>query len=218
MVISVAENFYGVKKSNRNTTHKWILASASPRRNEILRRLGLDFAVDPSGIAEPEQRKREAPSRYAIRVAGLKAAEVAARHRSGLIIGVDTIVVSGNKILGKPQSRTDARSMIECLSGKWHEVLSGICLIDCRQNHKRSGFGRSRVHFRRLSSAEIEWYLETGEYRDKAGAYGVQGYASLLIDRIEGCYFNIVGFPLTAFQNLCKKFDIDLMKNLRVAD
>ncbi len=104
--------------------------------------------------------------------------------------------------------------MLQRLNGRWHEVLSGICLIDSGRNRKSSGYGRSRVHFRRLSDAEIEWYLETGEYRDKAGAYGVQGYASLLIDRIDGCYFNIVGFPITAFQKLCRELGIDLIAEL----
>jgi septum formation protein len=205
-----------MKKKQKTSKPKWILASASPRRNEILKRLGLHFNVDPSGIAEPERKRGEAPARYAIRVARLKAAEIARKYKSGLVIGVDTIVVSGNAILGKPETRAEARSMMECLSGQWHEVLSGICLIDCSLNLKCSGCGRSRVHFRRLSQAEIEWYLKTGEYRDKAGAYGVQGYASLLIDRIEGCYFNIVGFPITAFQKLCRKSGIDLIRDLNL--
>jgi septum formation protein len=207
-----------VKRVVRNEL-RWSLASASPRRNEILNRLGLRFRVDPSGIREPARKNRETPSQYAVRIACLKAEEVAERHSSGRVIGVDTIVVLGNSILAKPESRADARSMLERLSGRWHEVLSGICLIDCAASRTYSDFGRSRVHFRRLSPGDIEWYLNTGEYRDKAGAYGVQGYAALLIDRIEGCYFNIVGFPVTAFQQLCKKSGIDLMRELKpIAD
>jgi septum formation protein len=196
---------------------KWILASASPRRNEILKRLGLRFRADPSGIAEPDRRSRETPANYAIRIACLKAEETAGRHKSGLVIGVDTIVVLGNTILGKPASSTEARLMLKRLSGRWHEVLSGICLIDCGRKRSRSTIGRSHVHFRRLSSEEIEWYLRTGEYHDKAGAYGIQGYASIFIDRIEGCYFNIVGFPITAFQKLCRESDIDLIRELKTA-
>jgi septum formation protein len=192
----------------------WILASASPRRNEILKQLGMRFYVDPSGIIEPPRKTRETPSRYAVRIACLKASEVARRYQSGCVIGVDTIVVLGNSILGKPRSRADGRAMLESLSGRWHEVLSGICLIDCRMNHVCSSFSRSRVHFRRLSAEQIKWYLKTGEYRDKAGAYAVQGYAALLIDRIEGCYFNIVGFPITAFEKLCRHMGIDLIRNL----
>jgi septum formation protein len=133
-----------------------------------------------------------------------------------LVIGVDTIVVLGNAILGKPETRAEARSMLRRLSGRWHEVLSGICLIDCSRGRSRSSISRSRVHFRRLSSEEIEWYLRTGEYCDKAGAYGIQGYASLFIDRIEGCYFNIVGFPITAFQRLGRQLGIDLIREMRI--
>ena len=194
---------------------KWILASASPRRSEILMRLGMEFRVDPSVIPEPGRRPHETPSKYAIRVACFKAAETAGRHSSGIVVGVDTIVVLDNAILGKPESLADARSMLQSLSGRWHEVLSGICLIDCSDGRKHSSFGRSRVHFRRLSPDEIQWYLGTGEYRDKAGAYGVQGYASLLIDHIEGCYFNIVGFPLAAFERLCRRSGINLIRDLR---
>ena len=193
---------------------KWILASASPRRNEILKGLGLQFRTDPSGVCEPARRARETPSDSAIRIAHLKAQETAGRYTSGLVIGVDTIVVLGNAILGKPETRAEARSMLRRLSGRWHEVLSGICLIDCSRCRSRSSIGRSRVHFRRLSSEELEWYLRTGEYCDKAGAYGIQGYASLFIDRIEGCYFNIVGFPITAFQKLCRESGINLIRDL----
>jgi septum formation protein len=104
--------------------------------------------------------------------------------------------------------------MIRSLSGRWHEVITGICLIDSAQQQEHSTFGRTRVHFRALSPAEIEWYLRTGEYRDKAGAYGIQGFASLFIDRIEGCYFNIVGFPISAFERLCRKTGINLRAEL----
>ncbi len=192
---------------------KWILASASPRRSEILNRLGIRFYVDPSGIPEPARKPREIPAKYAMRVARLKAEEVARRHKSGLILSADTIVVLGNSILGKPETLAEARAMLRSLGGRWHEVLSGICLLDCNMHRVRSAFGQSRVHFRRISPEEIEWYLKTGEYRDKAGAYGAQGYASLFIDRIEGCYFNVVGFPTATFAKLCRKAGINLIQS-----
>ncbi len=192
----------------------WILASASPRRSEILSGLGLEFLVDPSGIVEPPRRSRESPSAYAVRLARLKAREVSGRHRSGLILSADTIVVLGNDILGKPETQAEARSMIRRLSGRWHDVITAICLLDCAPNRMRSTFSRTRVHFRRLSDAEIKWYLKTGEHRDKAGAYGIQGYASIFIDRIEGCYFNIVGFPVSAFENLCRRSGIYLTREI----
>jgi septum formation protein len=202
-------------KRKKRCKPEWILGSASPRRREILKQLGLQFRVEPSRIPEPAQNVRESTSDYAVRMACMKAAEVAARHDSGLVIGVDTIVVLGKSILGKPQTRAEARSMLQRLSGRWHEVLSGICLIECNPRRMRSGFSRSRVHFRRLSTEDIDWYLQTGEHRDKAGAYGVQGYASLFIDRIEGCYFNIVGFPVTTFQQLCRQSGVDLIRELK---
>jgi septum formation protein len=196
----------------------WILASASPRRKEILSRLGLHFSVAPTGLEEPERNPHETPSRYAVRLACLKARKSALKHRSGLILSADTIVVLGNHILMKPESKPDARRMMQRLSGRWHEVITGICVVDCASGCEHSTFSRTRVHFRRLLSAEIDWYLKTGEYRDKAGAYGVQGYASLFIDRIEGCYFNIVGFPVSAFERLCEKFGTTLIQDLHIQD
>jgi septum formation protein len=196
----------------------WILASASPRRKEILSRLGLHFRIDPSGMEEPDRNPHETPSRYAVRLACLKARKVAQRHKSGLILSADTIVVLGNHILMKPMSKADAQQMIRRLSGYWHEVVTGICVVDCASGREHSAFSRTRVHFRKLSPAEIDWYLKTGEYKDKAGAYGVQGYASLFIDRIEGCYFNIVGFPISTFERLCEKFGLNLVRDLRIQD
>ena len=195
---------------------KWILASASPRRKEILARLGLRFHVDPSHIQEPACRSDEAPSSYVVRMARLKAKETACRRQQGIIISADTVVVLGKRLLGKPASRKEAASMLSRLGGRWHEVWSGLCLFDCEKGRSRSASCCSRVHFRTLSSSDIEWYLDTGEYRDKAGAYAVQGYASLFIDRIEGCYFNIVGFPIATFERLCKRIGICLQDHLNV--
>ncbi len=192
----------------------WILASASPRRKEILSRLGLKFEVSPSRIMEPLRKPHETPARYAVRVARMKAREVADGRSSGLVLGADTIVVLGNRILGKPSSRAEARAMLESLSGRRHEVISGLCLLDCATRRALTASSRSRVHFRRLSPSEIEWYVGTGEYRDKAGAYGIQGCASLFVDRIEGCYFNIVGFPVAAFERLCRRMGFNLWSEL----
>jgi septum formation protein len=200
----------GRKRSGR----KWILASASPRRKMILGRLGMRFTIDPSGIPEPNRNPNEKMSEYAMRVARLKAEETAKRHRSGIVLAADTIVVRGNKIFGKPSDKADAGWMLKSLSGRWHEVVSGICLLDSGQRRTRSAFCRTRVHFRRLSPTEIEWYLESREYRDKAGAYGAQGRASIFIDRIDGCFFNVVGFPVATFETLCRKTGIDLTREL----
>lgn len=193
---------------------EWVLASASPRRREILARLGLRFSIDPSGMTEPPRDPAESPAAYAVRVARLKAREVGARHPGALVLAADTIVVLDDDILGKPEGRSGARAMLGRLGGRWHEVLSGISLLDTARGAPHSTCGRARVHFRALSREEVEWYLDTGEYRDKAGAYGIQGYAALFIDRIEGCYFNIVGFPVAAFEALCREAEVDLRSHL----
>ena len=176
----------------------------------ILGQLGMRFIVDPSEVPEPNRNPGEKMSEFAIRVARLKAEETARRHKSGIVLAADTIVVCGNNILGKPSDKGDAGRMLNILSGRWHEVISGICLLDIARHSTRNSFSRTRVHFRRLSPAEIEWYLKSGEYRDKAGAYGAQGRASIFIDKIDGCFFNVVGLPVAAFNALCRKSGIDL--------
>jgi septum formation protein len=187
-----------------------ILASASPRRRELLSGLGFELLVDPNTTPEPARKPGEPAASYVVRAARGKAREVAARHASGLIIAADTIVLAKNQILGKPAVRAEARRMLENLSGRWHDVFTGICLIDLVSGRSGSAHSRSRVHFRSLAKKEIEWYLATGEYQDKAGAYAIQGYASLFVDRIEGCYFNIVGFPIFTFALLCRRLGIEI--------
>jgi septum formation protein len=195
---------------------RWILASSSPRRKEILAGLGMRFIVDPCNLPEPVRRPGERPSVYATRAARDKARVVSAKHKTGVVIGADTIVVCGGRILGKPADRGEGREMLERLTGRWHEVITGLSLVDLDARRTHSGFGRSRVHFRRLTADEIRWYLRTGEYADKAGAYAVQGYAALFIDRIEGCYFNIVGFPVATFERLCRRLGYDLIGQLGI--
>ncbi len=202
--------------ANKKILREWILASASPRRKEILSNLGLKFHIDPSHLQEPPRRSDEGPSGYVVRLARLKAKETAGQHASALIISADTVVVLGKLLLGKPSSRDEASAILSRLSGRWHEVWSGLCLYDCEKSRSRSIASCSRVHFRTLTPFDIEWYLNTGEYRDKAGAYAVQGHAALFIDRIEGCYFNIVGFPVSAFEILCRKSGIRLQDHLTV--
>jgi septum formation protein len=199
--------------TSRENSRCLVLASASPRRRELLASLGFRLSVDPSTIPEPERNPGEHAASYVRRAARIKAREVAERHPKGLIIGADTIVVARGRILGKPVSTEEARQMLESLGGRWHEVYTGICLIDKAAGRSASACSCSRVHMRRLARQEIDWYLSTGEQRDKAGAYGIQGYASLFIDRIEGCYFNIVGFPIYTFAQLCRRLGWPLFKS-----
>jgi septum formation protein len=191
---------------------KLILASASPRRRAILAGLGLNPVIDPSSAAEPSPKPGEAPSRYALRVARHKSRDVSRRHNRALVIGADTIVIAGDLIMGKPSSKDEARRMLRSLSGRWHDVITGICMTDSSLRRSCSAYSSSRVHWRRMSNAEIEWYIATGEFADKAGAYAIQGYGSLFVDRIEGDYFNIVGFPIVTFVKLCKRLGVNLFQ------
>ena len=169
-----------------------ILASQSPRRSEILRRAGISFVVRPANVDE-SFLPGESPAGYVQRVAQQKAAAIAASP-ADVVLGADTVVVIGGQILGKPQGAAGALRMLEMLSGREHEVLTGICL--------RQGTGMitdlavTRVWFLPLAHKDLEEYVATGEPMDKAGAYAIQGRAARWIPRIEGCYFNVVGLPL----------------------
>lgn len=177
------------------TRQPLILASASPRRSELLKRIGLDFQVIPSGIEE----MNHAPMGICEQVerwAREKALAVSRLRPRSWVLGADTVVVLEGRILGKPRNANEARSMLEDLSAKTHEVTSAICLI-----HQDNGFQRiqtvtSRVRFRSLGGREIEAYIRTGEPLDKAGAYGVQGMGACMVQEVSGSYTNVVGLPL----------------------
>jgi len=182
-----------------------ILASASPRRAEILRDAGFRFETRPANVDETV-RRGETPSEHVKRLAREKALKAAARVEGiAVVIAADTVVVVGGKILGKPKSREDARRMLGVLSGRRHQVLTGLALLlaDARGAHGqrrvtrlRSGVETTQVWFAPLSGREIDEYVATGEHDDKAGAYAVQGRGGRFVTRIEGCYFNVVGLPL----------------------
>ena len=172
---------------------KIILASASPRRKELLETAGADFEICVADVAEsiPEGTL---PADAAQMTARKKAIAVAQSHRDSIVIGADTIVVAGDRILGKPKDKADAVAMLTMLSGDEHQVITGVCLV-C--GDKEITFAQvSKVKFYELTQAEIEAYVETGEPMDKAGAYGIQGGGCVLVEKIEGDYFNIVGLPV----------------------
>ncbi|HTB92755.1 MAG TPA: Maf family protein [Candidatus Sulfotelmatobacter sp.] len=176
---------------------KLILASSSPRRAEILANAGLPFSVLSSAVDE-SPHPGEAPSALVQRLANAKADLVAARAVGpAIIIGADTVVMLGDKILGKPGSPEDARQMLRQLSGRTHSVLTGVALIRLPDGERRQFIESTLVHFRSITEEEISYYLATGEPYDKAGAYAIQGRAGRYIPRIEGCYFNVVGLPLS---------------------
>ncbi|HYA88777.1 MAG TPA: Maf family protein [Nitrospirota bacterium] len=186
-----------------------ILASNSPRRSELLRQIGLSFVTAPSAVDEQVQAG-ESPESYAVRVALDKARAAAARAGSGVIIAADTIVVLGDRILGKPADRHDAELMLSLLSGRMHVVITGLAVIDASQGKTVTGTSLTRVWFRNLSQDEIASYVMSGEPLDKAGAYGIQGKGALFVDKIEGCYFNVVGLPLSLLGELLGSFNIRL--------
>jgi septum formation protein len=178
-----------------------VLASASPRRAEILSNAGIPFVREvPAGIDETP-KQGEAPRDYVTRLAREKAAAIAC-GAGRVILGADTTVVMGSEILGKPSSMADAARMLRLLAGNEHEVLTGICL--------RNDLGEivdasvTRVWFSPMSDAQIEAYVASGEPMDKAGAYGIQGLASKFVTRIDGCYFNVMGLPVSlVYSHLC---------------
>ena len=176
-----------------------ILASASPRRAELLRAAGLEFSVRVADLDETPL-PGETPSDYVLRLSREKARAVA--KLGELVLGADTTVVIGAEIAGKPADAADARRMLSALSGVWHEVLTGVSLINDKQSF--SGLSVTRVKFARLSQTEIDWYVATGEPFDKAGAYGIQGYASRFVESIEGSYANVVGLPVQLIYQLLK--------------
>ena len=176
---------------------KLILASASARRAEILRDAGLSFVVLSSAVDETPY-ENESPHDLVERLASAKA-ELAAARAIGpaIIIGADTVISLDGLILGKPRSSDDARHMLEKLSGRTHSVVTGVALIRLPDSERRTFVESTLVHFAALSAEQITRYLATGEPHDKAGAYAIQGHAGRFIPRIEGCYFNVVGLPLS---------------------
>lgn len=188
------------------------LASQSPRRQEILRDLGVSFTVISSPYTEKEADVTDlAPPEAASKLASLKAFHAAKTLDEGIVIGADTIVVINNRILGKPKDKDGARDMLSMLSGKPHKVITGLAVVDTRRLQTVSHAEITKVFFRELSDREIRYYLATREPYDKAGAYAIQGIASLFIDRIEGCYFNVVGFPVVGFDRLLGQINLNLL-------
>ncbi len=183
-----------------------ILASGSPRRAEILRAVGWPFEACAADVDET-LRGGERAEDYVRRLAREKAGAVAASRLFGLVLGADTIVVVGDEILGKPRDDGDARRMLRALSGRRHEVLTGVALVRAESGRAVVGMERTRVRFAEMSDEEIDWHVSTGEPLDKAGAYAVQGRAALFIETIEGDYWNVVGLPVRLVYELARKFE-----------
>ncbi|NMA51558.1 MAG: septum formation inhibitor Maf [Peptococcaceae bacterium] len=190
--------------------NKIVLASASPRRAELLRQVGLEFEVMVSEVEEtltPGLEPAAQVELFALR----KANAVAATLDRGIVIGADTVVVQGGRVLGKPVDAQEAVEMLQLLQGKGHEVYTGVALVDARSSVKLVEHVMTRVFFNAMSEESIRRYVATGEPLDKAGAYAVQGRAALFINRLEGCYYNVVGLPLARLATMLKKLECEII-------
>lgn len=214
---------------------KLILASASPRRAQILEAVGWEFEKHAADIDETEL-PREKPADYVQRLAVEKAVAIVEKYKNRLVLGADTIVVIEDKIIGKPKDLADARKMLRLLSGNWHEVLTGVAIVSSQLSVASSqkdsdaamsepsavadglnlkfvvGIQRTRVKFAELSDAEIEFLIERGEPLDKAGAYAVQAQAALFIEQIKGDYWNVVGLPVNLVYELVSRSGAEMQR------
>jgi septum formation protein len=190
---------------------KLILASTSPRRAEILRNAGIRFEICSTGVDE-SRLDNESPGDYVRRLALAKVSSAAEKNPNPgadvLIIGADTVVVVDSAILGKPASGDDAKRMLRSISGRVHDVHTGLALLQTSGMQQRVVEEITKVHFARLTDHEIEDYLATREPFDKAGAYAVQGLGGRYVTRIEGCYFNVMGLPLARLWTLLREFGL----------
>lgn len=195
---------------------EFILASGSPRRRELLSAIGMDFEVVVPGADENLPAKETPVGIYVQELALLKAAAAAKKvlkKKKSLIIAADTIVTLDGKILGKPKDEDDAFNMLRSLSGRKHEVLTGYCVMRISDGYTVCNRVKTEVMFKTLDDEKIRSYIGTKEPMDKAGAYGIQGIGALLVESIEGDYFNVVGLPVSALADTLKnEFDIDLLK------
>ena len=182
-----------------------VLASASPRRAELLRNAGVPFTVEPAHVPE-QPADHEKPVDYAQRLARDKARAVFARHPESAVLGADTVVVVDEHLLEKPSGQADAARMLRLLSGRTHQVITGVCLV--APDFEQSEAEITQVIFSPLSEGEIAAYVASGEPLDKAGAYAIQGMASRWVERIEGCYFNVVGLPVPRVYRMLRAAEV----------
>jgi septum formation protein len=184
-----------------------VLASASPRRSELLETAGISFSVVPADIPE-EPLPGESPTAHVLRLAEEKALVVAGSAEGDLFVGADTVVVCDDEIMGKPVDAADARRMLSALSGRGHDVITGYAVHDRTVNHTHTAVVSTRVIFKPLTLEEINAYIATGCPFDKAGAYAIQGGAAYMVRGIEGSYTNVVGLPLCEVVEVLRSFGV----------
>lgn len=185
-----------------------ILASGSPRRQEILKEVGFNFKVMVPEIEEVS--KEEEPVKKILDISRKKAMSVGEKYTNEYVLSADTVVVVDDKILGKPKNVEEAREYLSLLSGREHEVITAYTFMSIEKNFFLSDYSVSKVKFYKLDEETINWYIETGEYKDKAGAYGIQGKGRVLVENINGDFFSIMGFPVASFVNKLKEIGIDI--------
>jgi len=195
---------------NMPEKRKLILASASPRRKKILELTGLKFSID-AGDYEEDMSLRLKPHQLAKFLSSEKAKTIAAKYTNALVIAADTFIVFKDHLMGKPNTREEARRMLTLLSGKAHSVITGFTIIDTNTKKKLSRSVETKVYFRKMTVQEIEAYIKTGEPLDKAGAYAIQGIGAIIVKKIEGDYFNVMGLPLSSLTEALKKFGVSVL-------
>ena len=203
-------------------TRKIILASGSPRRKELLEKIGLKFNIDPSDYPEDWQSKIQSykdrgialiPEDLAKSISIGKAAAVAPKYPNSIILAADTIGVLRGKVIGKPRTPDEARQMLQALSGKSHRVITAFTILDSTNNKTVTRTVATRVYFKKLSQTEIDNYVKTGEPLDKAGAYAIQGKGSIFVEKIEGDYYNVMGLPLNSLSESLKEFGVQVLQD-----
>jgi len=187
---------------------KIVLASSSPRRRRLLEQIGVPFEViDPGDVESASGR----PEEQVIENAVAKARRVAERLGEGLVVGADTVVVTGGRVLGKPRDASEAEEMLRALSGLVHRVLTGIAVVDAASGRTEADVVATAVRMRPLSEDEIAAYVATGEPLGKAGGYAIQGVGALLVEEIRGCFYNVVGLPLSRLDALLMRFGAGIL-------
>jgi septum formation protein len=194
---------------------KLILATASPRRIEMLNNMGIKFKAVKSFYNEPERKKEQLPSEYVEANAEGKVKSVSKKFHKELIVGSDTVVVYKNRVLGKPGNMNEAFEYIYTLNGKTHSVYTGLYIMNCETGKLLSSHEKTLVTFRNLTESEITDYLNMIDPLDKAGAYAIQGEGALVVEKIRGCYYNVVGFPVSKLESMLLDFGTSLFKYMK---
>ena len=189
---------------------RMILASSSPRRKELLNQIGLKFDILPSEYKE-DMTKNLTSEVLAKELAHGKAQAVAKKVRSGVVIGCDTFIEHKKKRIGKPKNKKSAADILKNISGQTIRIYSGIAIIDVDEKKELVDYEMTKIKIKKLSQKEIDAYVETGEPLDKAGAFAIQGRGAIFIEKIEGCYSNVVGMPLYKLYNNLQKLDIEIL-------